>query len=263
MKRLLTLFLVLGLVACMASVANAVVVIGGAVNNGNMNDTAVSSQILPTPVGYVVVSDFGGPFSDGGSSEGFADVDGGPGDCGGAGCGFFYKAFFGGNGFTTPQPSPPNITTHLYQDNPGTPGMLYKFHGWFGAGASYSGLFPGVLPGTPAGTMPTTSEMALEFLDAGSSVIGGSTLDLQAGLIANQGNGNPFGYAEYWVMATAPAGTATVRVRGSSIDGYLNPAGGDQAMVTDLWTLTCIPEPTSVALGLIGVLGMLGLIRRR
>ena len=36
-----------------------------------------------------------------------------------------------------------------------------------------------------------------------------------------------------------------------------------QALVTDFWELTCVPEPASVMLCLIGMLGVVGLARRR
>ena len=64
-------------------------------------------------------------------------------------------------------------------------------------------------------------------------------------------------------MDVAPAGTATVRARFSMIDAYDVPGAGDAALVTDFYTLICIPEPASVVLGLIAMLGLLGLVRRR
>jgi hypothetical protein len=43
-----------------------------------------------------------------------------------------------------------------------------------------------------------------------------------------------------------------------------NPAGGGQAFVVDDFTLESgIPEPATVALGLIGMFGLVGLLRRR
>jgi hypothetical protein len=41
-----------------------------------------------------------------------------------------------------------------------------------------------------------------------------------------------------------------------------NPAGGGQAFVVDDFSLT-IPEPASVALCMIGLMGLVGLVRRR
>ncbi len=251
MKRMLVLITVLGLVAYGTSVANAVVVIGGATNNGNMDKISVSSQVLATPTGWIATSDPVGspPVFDGLSSEPWNNIGDATGDCNGGtvGCGVFIKSFQG----TAATP----FNASLHQDNPGTPGMAYMLHGWVGAGPGYSGL------SDPA----TRTELALEFLDVGGVAIpaSGSVSDLDAGLLAAQGNGNPFSYDEYWVMATAPVGTATVRARFSMVNGYPVPNAGDAALVTDYYTLTCVPEPASLALGLIGVLGFLGIGRRR
>jgi hypothetical protein len=251
MKRLLTLAIVLGLVAYGTSVAKANIVIGDAVNNGNMDAIGAHGQLGNTPNGYVVNAFYGTPgFNDGASSETFANVLQ-PG-----GTGVFFKPFYGGA--TWPANPAPFISVDLYQDNPGTAGMKYTLTGWFGAGAGYEGLVPG---------NGVQSQLAIDFLNSGGTKIGGNTLDLQPGLVANQvfnvPGGTPFGYAEYMVMATAPAGTATVRARGSMINAFGNPAGGDQAFVTDYWTLNCTPEPTSIVLGLIGAAGVFGLARRR
>ena len=78
MKRLLTLFAVLGLVACGASVANAVVVIGGSTNNGNLDLTypqeIVAGFFLPKPQVWQNVGSrtIGGPYEDEMSSEPWA-----------------------------------------------------------------------------------------------------------------------------------------------------------------------------------------------
>ena len=106
----------------------------------------------------------------------------------------------------------------------------------------------------------TLTEFALEFLDAGSLVIGGSVLSLgpvELGTV----NGNPFDYALYSTTALAPAGTAFVRARFSMIDAYPNGLG-DAALVTDMYTVSIVPEPTTFALFGLGLVGLAGMRRR-
>jgi hypothetical protein len=208
-------------------------------SNPDLDVTSVSSQVLATPTGWTAVANktISGPFNDGMSSEGFCNVQ----QAGGTG--LFFKPFQG-NATTGDK-----ISASLYQDNPGTAGLKYVLTGWAGAGAGYIGLAD-----------PTVkSEFHIDFLDSSSTVIGGATLDLRlAGL--GTPNGNPFGYANYMLMATAPAGTALVRSRATMTDAYGNPAGGDQAFVVDAFTLT-VPEPATLGLASLG--GLMLLVRRR
>lgn len=169
------------------------------------------------------------------------------GDCNGGGCGLFFKTFTG-------NATDGDVTVNFYQDNPGTAGMKYILTAWAVAESGYVGIDP---------TNTTTkSELAVEFLDAGSSVIGGSVLDLKAAGLGTTGLPNPFGYAEYMVMDVAPAGTAFVRARASMIDSFSNPAGGGQAFVMDQFTLTCVPEPASLVLVGTSLISFLGMRRR-
>jgi hypothetical protein len=155
----------------------------------------------------------------------------------------FFKSFTGGgaNGAAT---------GHLFQDNPGTPGELYTLTGWAGAEANF---------------LAERAEFAIEFLDAGNNLLGATVLDLlAAGLLTD--NGLPFDYKEYMVAAVAPAGTATVRVRASFINGTANPAGGGQAFVVDDFTLTSgarVPEPGTLALIALGMIALVRASRRR
>jgi len=233
-KRLLALVAVLGLVAWGSGVANAQLI------NGTMDAVSVSSQVLPTPTSWTVVSTLPGTpgFNDGASSEPWNNVA----DPGGFGV--FVKTFFG-------DVVGPKLTVHLYQDTVGTPGITYTLTGWVGSGPGYSGEAPG------SGTL---TQFGLEFLDAGSSVIGGSVLSLGPAQLTLV-NGNPFDYASYTVMATAPAGTVSVRSRFSMIDGYDVPGAGDAALVTDFYTL--VPEPSTFALAGLGLLAGLVRYRRR
>ena len=243
MKRLITLFLVLGLLAC-ATVANAQEVL----TNAKMNalDPAGTQQLGQTPSDWIVDAERGADlaYNDAVASEGFANIDAG------GTSGVFFKAFTGNPPW---DPTLGDVDVDIYQDNPGTPGMKYILKAWWGSEPNWSGH---VDPSTD------NAQMALDFLGIGGLPIGSAVLDLDGGLAANLGNGNPLNYAEYMVMAFAPAGTVTVRARGTMNDGVFNMDPG-QALVTDCWSLVCIPEPASVMLGLIGMLGVVGLGRRR
>ena len=104
------------------------------------------------------------------------------------------------------------------------------------------------------------AQLALEFLDAGSGVIGSSVLSLLPTLFVD--NGEAFDYKKYTVMGVAPAGTVSVRSRVSMIDAMSNPAGGGQAYVVDDFDLTCVPEPATVALVGLALAGLVGFRRR-
>jgi hypothetical protein len=153
-------------------------------------------------------------------------------------CGVFFKPFSGSE-------TEGAATGHLFQDNPATPGLTYVLTGWAGAEAAFMG----------------GAEFAVEFLDAGSSVIGGSTLDLlAAGLLTD--NGLAFDYKQYTVSALAPAGAVSVRARASMVDAMANPAGGGQAYVIDDFTLTAVPEPATMSLLGLTLVGLIGIRRR-
>ncbi len=239
MKKLFSLIAALSLLALGLADAQAQLL-----TNGSLDATSISSQVLATPTGWTVAASrsISGVFNDAASSEGFAGDPANTVDTGAGDMGLFFKPFSGND-------TDGDVTVHFTQDNAGTAGKTYRLTAYAGAEANYSGLIPG---------SRTKSELAVEFLDAASSVIGGTTLDLRAAGLGSTGTG--LHYAQYSVSDTAPAGTASVRARASMIDAFGNPAGGGQAYVVDDFSLAVVPEPSTLALA---ALGLAAMIRRR
>lgn len=252
----LALVSTLALLTCGSGEASAQLIIGGSLNNGNLDRThaveIVPGFFLPKPdvwqnVGFRTV---GGPYEDEMSSEPWAGpaptpvtTDGNlnpppPDGFGGPDGAVFFKAFSG-------NATDGAATGHLFQDNPATPGLTYRLTGWAGAEAN---------------VLMSDAVFAVEFLDAGGGLVGGSQLSLMPTLTLD--NGEPFDYKQYTVLATAPAGTAFVRARASMIGGMPNPAGGGQAFVVDDFELMVVPEPTTTALIGLGLLTLHGVRRR-
>jgi len=227
MKSILTSCVVLGLLT--SGVAGA-----DLLSNGNLDATSIGPQTLATPTSWSVnaFKRVSGPFTDGCSSEGFANF----GTVGGSG--LFFKPFQGSLADA--------LTVNFYQDRPATPGLTYTFSGWAGAEANYSGLIAGSI---------TRSVFSIDFLNGANTVIGSASLDLAANGLGAV-NGNPFGYKEYSLTATAPAGTVAIRAGASMIDAYGNPAGGAQAFVVDAFALQ-VPEPSVFALIGLGIAGLM------
>lgn len=272
MKRLVGFFALLFLVACAPRVANAIILIGGNLKNGNL-DATVPTEINPPAPGFFlpkpdVWSNFGsrtntGAYEDEMSSEPWAGPAPTPVTTGGNGlpspdgcgqgnldCAVFFKPFTGN------LQTGDLATGHLYQDVPGIAGKTYSLEGWAGAEANYSGLIPATV---------TRSQFAIDFdndNNRANGVISSVIVDLAAAGLGTP-NGQPFNYKKYTVSGVAPAGTTVVRARASMIDAYGNPAGGGQAFVIDDFTLALIPEPTTLTISLISVLGLLGFARRR
>ena len=162
-----------------------------------------------------------------------------PEGCNGPDCAVFFKGFSGNatNGAAT---------GHLQQAVAGLPGKRYVMTGWAGAEPNFLG----------------DARFAIDFLNSGGSVINSVELNLNtAGLIVD--NGQPFDYKQYTLSGVSPAGTTSVRARASMLNGLSNPAGGGQAYVVDDFTLSQIPEPASMLLGLLALAGSLCLARRR
>jgi hypothetical protein len=260
MKRLSSLVLAFGLVAVLTCTANAVVVIGGSTKNGNLDLTyaqeIVPGFFLPKPqvwqnVGTRVIT---GPYEDEMSSEPWAGpaptpvtTDGNlnpphPEGCGGPDCAVFFKPFSGDAGTTNGA-----ATGRLFQDNPAVPGMLYQLRGWAGAEAN---------------ALMADATLSIRFLNGANADIGGATLSMLPTLFTP--NGEPFNYKLYQVLAVAPAGAVTVRADVAMIGAMGNPAGGGQAFVVDDFSLQYhVPEPTTIVLGALGLVGMMGFARRR
>jgi hypothetical protein len=237
MKRLLTLFVVMGLVVAVSGVAKANLLSNGNVDlpGGGLPITNWTKDESKT---------FSGPTTDLASLEpwaGPAPTPVTPSDHA-----VFFKAFQGNN--TTGDLA----TAHIYQDVPGTAGQKYVLTGWAGSEANYSGNVIG---------SPTKSQLAVEFLGAGNAVLGGTVLDMVLG-VGNGGSNPPFGYKQFSVSGVAPAGTLNVRSRISMVDGYSNPAGGGQAYVADDFVLTAVPEPATFSLIGLAVAGLVGIRRR-
>ncbi len=141
MRRIRTKLMALGLAAYLASVGSAA---SNLLLNGNFD---AHHPVEFDPAGYPgltneypdhwqMVSDFNvpTPFVDGFSSEdwagGPASPDTNPGDRG-----VFFKTFFGGAPWISG--ANPTITTQMYQDQPGTPGLTYILTGWAAAESNY------------------------------------------------------------------------------------------------------------------------------
>jgi hypothetical protein len=180
-----------------------------------------------------------------------------------AGRGLWYRSFLG----TTADPAQANLS----QSVPGLPGVKYIMTGW----AHFETYYPGGLDNLNAGTGPpdptndgigskTDNFFALEFLDALNNVLPGSVqVELRADGQTNDSDTAQRDWMQHMLMATAPLGTVNVRVRSSMVDGIVNPGVNPQSAFVDDFSLTVIPEPASVMLGVIGVAGLLGFVRRR
>jgi hypothetical protein len=173
--------------------------------------------------------------------------------------GLWFRSFAGGINMT----APPMVFAHLRQSVPGTPGLIYNMSAWSRFETHYAGgrdnLNDGATPETPEDgpASPTDTFLALEFLDGASAVLAGSVeIELRADGQVNDGV-----WRQHLLSATAPAGTVSVQVRGSMIDGVLNPGVNPQSAFLDDFSLTAIPEPSTLALIGIGLAG--AFVRRR
>ena len=222
-KRIFILSAALGLKAGGSGVAAA-----NDFFNGNLDNLSAPNyqQTSPTPQGWIVDASksISGPYSDGVSSETFANV------CCVNGNGLFFKAFGGTVGF----PADDLLTVNFYQDNPTTPGTKITLSGYAAAEANYCGRFN---TNSPA---PQTL-FVVQFLDSGNTVLASNTFNLAtAGLpVGTGGAATLFTTPQF----TAPASTVTVRAGASMLNAYGTTGG--QAFIVDALDLESVPPPGS------------------
>ncbi len=280
MKRKLTLFAVLSMLALLPTQGFAV----NLLQNGDLNlatDADPFDVFAPEPTFWTLETNPGGfgdpiPFADG-YYQAFQEPYAEHANPGGAGTlGMVYNST---NGNFPGFPEVPTVDADLKQSVPGTPGYRYTMTGW----AYFEGGYPGGVdflaadspnPRAVAAAAMSPPELApsltdtffaLEFLDGGGNVLLGSVeIELKA---AGQVN-NPDvteatrNWMQHTLTGVAPAGTVSVQVRASMVDGEFNIDLPHQAAWFDDFELTCVPEPASCLLGLLGV-ALVGAVRRK
>jgi hypothetical protein len=172
---------------------------------------------------------------------------------------------------------------HLTQLVQGTPGLQYTFTGW----ALFEDYFPGGVDnlnaapgGVPSGApfndgppSPTDSFFGLDFLDASGNVLAGSVeKELKA-----DGQPSNTTWVQHTLVGIAPAGTVSVRVRATMLDGVYNPLPSPQvfqmSFFVDAFSLTAttpgagsasgIPEPSTALLSTLATVGSISTLRFR
>lgn len=197
---------------------------------------------------------------------GFADRLGG-------GTGLIFSSYEGNSFF------PGEIDGEIKQSVPGVAGKTYTFSGWahfeggYAGGVDFLDLLSGnernvaaqlANPGVPVASL-TDTFFALEFLDGVGTVLPGSVLyELydDGGQVNDpdyQTNGRI--WQQHSLTAVAPVGTVSVQVRVAMVNGEFNVDMPAQSAFVDDLSLTCVPEPGSIIMGLMG-LAFLGVGRR-
>jgi hypothetical protein len=156
----------------------------------------------------------------------------------------------------------------------GVPGGSYTFSGWSKWEGSYSGGVNTILasdePSDVGKPSPTQTQMEIAFLDTLGEVISSQLLDVRADRAAQIGSPtvNDSSWRQHFINAIAPAGTASVRVSASMLDGVFSGPGGQSAFWDDFSLdftpggVVSVPEPSSLA-GLMTGLAVWAARRRR
>jgi len=253
MKKMRVLFTFLTAAVVLTAFAGRSSAVNIPLLNGDMDNKVPPGTSGTPPTGWTLdeTKTFSGATSDLITVESFAaaGVDTSPNDLGG-----FVKAFQG-NGTTGDL-----ANLNMYQDVAGVPGLTYQFSGWVGSGANYSGL-PGLVPGSTTQTL-----LKIEFdndNNRGNGVLSSATTNVGPTLVAGN-SGNGWNAHLYTVSGTAPAGTLFVRGVFSALNmfGTQNP---DPAAFVDDFSMSTgvVPEPATIGLSIVGLIGMLGMGRRR
>lgn len=183
----------------------------------------------------------------------------------GAGFGLIGTAFEGHYPFEIVGP----VDLEIKQIVPGVAGQLYRFSGWAHFEGGYAGgvefldlLSPNqrnqdaqaANPGVPVAAL-TDTIFALEFLDGVGNILANSIV-YELHNDGGQQNDNELDgrtWIEHTLTAEAPAGTVSVQVRVGMIDGEFNVDSPHQNVFFDDFSLRAVPEPGSLALGLVGL----------
>ncbi len=238
MRKVLLCLAAIGCVAVFSAVANAQCgVLGGeCLINGNLDIGTAATATDPgsappwtlTNVNHVSAAQYQHGFSD-------STI---PGDTAADGRGIWYRSFLGGGTSMAPL-----VSADLSQSAVATMTGLYQL--------TFDYLVE--INHTTQSTMATLS----------STSGGTSSLDLLTVPRTSIGGGfaaQPADVGTLFINATA-GDTLTVHL--AMVDGQTSGIPGGQSLVADRFSLVKVPEPASAMLGLIGVLGLVGLTRRR